>query len=353
MNATTERVPSPEMQATEAPLAQLPAHSIPAREPVPATGFGKVVEAVAAVMMDMEPVGKGGTNKFHDYKYARMQDILQMLTPLMGKHGLAVFQHEVRHEMFDDGKCIAIHYQFTVAHKSGEIWPERPIQTGMAPCRTSKGTFDDKSFAKAHTSARKYFLLSLFQIPTEDEDDPDNQKGRRVNTPVPGPDGRVPPHKIEHVGSTFQKWGDSYLAAIRTATTTAELNAWDRENDEALGILSNEPKAAALHAQIAAETEKLMAKLMPPGSAGDGPPATDDKVPSPKGNRPAVCPDPERDPESFIVWADKRMAALTTAVELDLIFENEIDPAADGMMPPDYAAVQNLYELNKKRLGGD
>lgn len=352
MNATTERVPSPEMQATEAPLAQLPVHSLPAREPVPATGFGKVVEAVAAVMMDMEPVGKGGTNKFHDYKYARMQDILQMLTPLMGRHGLAVFQHEVRHEMFDDGKCIAIHYQFTVAHKSGEIWPERPIQTGMAPCRTSKGTFDDKSFAKAHTSARKYFLLSLFQIPTEDEDDPDNEKRRKAAAPVPGPDGRVPPHRIEHVGSTFQKWGDSYLAAIRTATTTAELNAWDRENDEALGILSNEPKAAALHAQIAAETEKLMAKLMPPGSAGDVPPAADDKVPSPRGNRPAGVPDAERDPESFVSWAIKRMDGINVGEELTVVWEGEITPASDGLMMPDCKALEVHYEQRLAKLGG-
>lgn len=349
MNATIERVPSPEMQATEAPLAQLPVHSLPAREPVPATGFGKVVEAVAAVMMDMEPVGKGGTNKFHDYKYARMQDILQMLTPLMGRHGLAVFQHEVRHEMFDDGKCIAIHYQFTVAHKSGEIWPERPIQTGMAPCRTSKGTFDDKSFAKAHTSARKYFLLSLFQIPTEDEDDPDTDRTRKASAPVPGPDGRVPPHKIEPTKTeTFDSWTPKYLAAIITAKTSDELRAWDAANDELLGIMSNDPKAAALYAKIMSETERMTARLAEPGETPK-PPVADDKVPSP---RPAHIPDPDKDPESFVSWAIKRMDGINIGEELTVVWEGEISPASDGLMMPDCKALEVHYEQRLVKLGG-
>lgn len=204
MNATTEtRVPSPEQEAVrEAPAPNLPATAFTPvmNTPPNAGGFGSLVAAIAGVMADLEAVKKGGENTFHHYKYARMQDVLQMLTPLMGKHEIVVFQYEHDRNMFDDGKVIAITYNFVVAHKSGEQWPPIP-QTGMSPCRTSKGTFDDKAFAKAHTSARKYFLLSLFQVPTEDDgDDPDNERGgTRAQAPVPGSDGRVPPHKLEPI----------------------------------------------------------------------------------------------------------------------------------------------------------
>jgi hypothetical protein len=382
MNTTTDtRVPSPETAAAEAPPAQLPAvHRaegspieyqegiLPVLPHAELKGHANIVAAIAEVMAkfkDGHGVTKGGENTFHNYKYARMQDILTTVTPWLGDAGLVIFQTEHHRQTFDDGAVLAIQYRFTIAHKSGEVWPEHPLQTGMSYCRfvggKSAGKFDDKAMNKCHTAARKYFLMALLQIPTEDEEDGDSEKARRDAKPVPGPDGRVPPYRIEHNGSTFQKWADAYLTALRGAKSSAELSAWDAANDEPLGILSNEPKAAALYAQIQQEAERLMLKFTDPdaaagaakeGAARASPPPADDKVPSPN-QRPDGCPDPERDPESFIVWAEKRMAKITTAAELDLIFENEIDPVADGMMPPDYAAVQNLYELNKKRLGGD
>ena len=78
--------------------------------------------------------------------------------------------------MFDSDRTIAIQYAFTIFHTSGEVWPERPVQTGMSRCRDSRGGFDDKAINKCHTAARKYFLLALFQIATGDEDDADNEK---------------------------------------------------------------------------------------------------------------------------------------------------------------------------------
>jgi hypothetical protein len=327
-------------------------------------------------MTDIQAVEKGGTNSFHNYKYARMQDILLMLTPLMGKHGLAVFQDEVGREMFDDGRAVAIRYQFTVAHKSGEVWPERPIQSGMSMCRTSKGAFDDKTFAKAHTSARKYFLLSLFQIPTEDEDDSDNQRRRsKSDEPVPGPSGHVPPYAIEPTkNDTFDLWAKRYEAAVARSRTPDELALWDELNDEFLGKVDT--GAPEVYVRIMATFEKVKAGFEPdhaaprpqeartearakpdPISTGRPEPASA-AVPSPpaarqtEAVRPQGCPDPNRDPEGFLIYAAKRMKAINNAEELALVFENEIDPASDGLMKPDYSALQAELRANEKRLGG-
>lgn len=218
----------PHQQQTAAPVEQ---------PTLPITTFGKLAAAIAAVMAEIKPVEKAGFNKFHEYKYAKMGDLSIELTPLMGRHGIVIFQNEVDRAMFDDGKVISVRYQFTIVHSSGEIWPERPLITGMSRCRDSKGGFDDKAFNKAHTAARKYFLLSLFQIPTDDErtDDADNSgDGNRARPSAqrraPSPDGKVTPHLIPIVnGEAPSAWADRFLRAIEKADS-AGCDLWYNEN---------------------------------------------------------------------------------------------------------------------------
>jgi hypothetical protein len=121
-----------------------------------------------------------------------MGDILKEITPLLGRHGLVIFQSETGRAMFDDDNVIAIEYAFTVAHASGETWPHVIKQTGVSTCRNSKGGWDDKSLNKCHTAARKYFLLALFQIPTGDEeDDADRGENKPATRHVPAVVRRV------------------------------------------------------------------------------------------------------------------------------------------------------------------
>ena len=142
---------------------------------MPVTPFAKLAEAIAAITMEVaaDPITKKGKNAFHHYSYARMQDILGGLSPLMGKHGIAIMQTEVERGLLDNGDVIFATYDFTIIHKSGEVWPFPQRQTGTSKVRDSKGGYDDKGLNKCHTAARKYFLLSLFQIPTTDDDDAD------------------------------------------------------------------------------------------------------------------------------------------------------------------------------------
>jgi hypothetical protein len=140
---------------------------------------GGLVAAIAAVMNEVHVVAKRGENKFHGYRYAAMGDILKEVTPLLGRHGIVIFQSETGRAMFDEDNVIAIEYAFTVAHASGETWPHVIKQTGVSTCRNTKGGWDDKSLNKCHTAARKYFLLALFQIPTGDEEDADRGEDER------------------------------------------------------------------------------------------------------------------------------------------------------------------------------
>jgi hypothetical protein len=150
-----------------------------------------LVAAIAAVMNEVHVVAKRGENEFHRYRYATMGDILKEITPLLGRHGIVIFQSETGRAMFNDDNVIAVEYAFTVAHASGETWPHVIKQTGVSTCRNSKGGWDDKSLNKCHTAARKYFLLALFQIPTGEEDDADQGDRRPAPAQVPAVVRRV------------------------------------------------------------------------------------------------------------------------------------------------------------------
>jgi hypothetical protein len=152
-----------------------------------------------------------------------MGDILKEVTPLIGRHGLVIFQSETGRAMFDNDNVIAIEYSFAVVHESGETWPHQLRQTGVSRCRDSKGGWDDKSLNKCHTAARKYFLLSLFQIPTGEEADAD--KGENDHRPkmLAKKDARDIYTKLQ--------------AELDANTSRRELNEWGEANAERIRLL--------------------------------------------------------------------------------------------------------------------
>jgi ERF superfamily len=240
-----------------------------ASPPLPALTCPNLVKAIAAVMREVDTVAKAGENTFHHYRYAKMEDILKVLTPLLGRHGIVVFQSESSRAMFDNDRVIAITYSFTVAHETGEIWPERLQQTGVSRCRDSKGGWDDKCANKAHTAARKYFLLGLFQIPTGDEADAD--KGDNETRHEVQQTTRIDfttPHRI--IGGKPVQWAANFTAAVRHATTSAMIDEWVKLNKEPIGLLANHYPTQ--HAEVKAVVTAMRKAL----EKGDEPPDLDD-----------------------------------------------------------------------------
>jgi ERF superfamily len=249
---------------------------------------GNIAGAIANVMANIGTIEKGGFNAFHRYHYARMEDLLVALTPLMGQNGLAVFQNEIKIEMVE-GNRVAVSYEFSVIHKSGEIWPERPRFTGMSTARDSKGNWDDKALAKCHTQARKYFLLALFQVPAGDFDDNDagDANRRQEQQPVPGPksapaqaepapakksdtpkksvDEIVLPDKPQKLGlgagAGADQWANLYLRVIAKCASQDEVKAWDAANDQALQHLSD--NYGELYDMVSDQVEKRLKELAP------------------------------------------------------------------------------------------
>ena len=148
------------------------------------TDKSKIAEAVVKMMKTVGYVQKTGENKFQGYKYASIEGILEKVQPALVECGLMITQNEVSHEIIADGNLMEAVYEFQLLHISGETLPAIR-QTGLSALRNSKGGYDDKSLNKCHTTARKYFILGLFQIPTGLGVDPDSDEDKpEVSAPV-------------------------------------------------------------------------------------------------------------------------------------------------------------------------
>ncbi len=351
------RVPSPDLGTVEphvpTVIEALVAPTI-AKSTItmPQTSVAKIAQSISAVMSEIGVIGKDGRNEFHRYDYAKMEDILQRLTPLMAKHGLVVFQTEIDRTMFDEDRAVAVRYAFTIVHSSGEVWPEHPVQTGLSRCRDSKGGFDDKSFNKAHTAARKYFLLALFQIPTGDDDDADKggndgpQRAApksRVPSPPPPPSAPAEPHAFK--AATTVDWAGRMLDYIAAAKTSDEVVQWDELNRANLKVLATKDPARlkTVMAAMKARREELTPKApLAEVVTADGEVVQAD----------AIIPSPAKDPEEARKWVIAKLMTFKQGEydKAEAFWNGTVAPTESDWFPPDWEDLLGVWRKLEQRL---
>lgn len=191
-----------------------------------------VAQAIIDVMLNVDPVQKKGRNTEHNYKFVAVEDLLKEIQPEMAKAGLIVMQNEVAIRQAFEGSFVEIEYAFTLFHKSGVGWEHPMRQTGLSRLKFNSGKIDDKAYNKCHTSARKYFLMSLFQIPTGDI--ADNDKADRHDAD----DGRaetaaptVQRESDQDAISNARRWTAAAIRNVGGMQTAAALKAWREKFD--------------------------------------------------------------------------------------------------------------------------
>lgn len=112
----------------------------------------KIVPELIKVQMSLDIVIKKGKNPFYDHsQYVRLEDALAEAVPKLNNAGLFLSQTV-------DQNCLLT----TLLHTSGQ-WIESAI-----PLINKKG--DDQGQGGSITYAKRYGLLSILGIPTEDDD---------------------------------------------------------------------------------------------------------------------------------------------------------------------------------------
>ena len=331
LETNTSRVPTP--LPPDAPLYRVPG------------SVGKIAGAIAGVMAEVGTIEKGGYNKFHNYHYARMEDLLKAVTPLMGKNGLAVIQNEIEIKQVENR--LAVTYEFSIFHESGEVWPDRPRFTGMCIARNSKGDFDDKALNKCHTAARKYFLLSLFQVPSGDFDDNDaDGDGKSRAAPVPAPQPKTEPkpqppvekaasadpHKILlGPGVGADAWATTFIQTIGMAKDRDAINKMDTANDSALSKI--ETGYPEIYERIRTAVERRLSDLAAQGPLGN-----------------SALPYLREDPQAAINWIAQQLLSLKDYDGAEMFWNNAVAPHEKDFSISDWELLLAEWRRTEARL---
>ena len=208
-----------------------------------------VLTAISNITGEIGTIEKGGTNTFHKYKFVQAADVMYRLQPLLAKHGLLILQSEASRSLISDD-LLSIQYEFTLAHKDGEVFGGKLVQTGLSSARNTKGGYDDKAANKCATAAHKYLVINLFKIPTGEFDDADgHQDQASVAVPTAANDNALPspepaidtePHTIpvttkpKSNATDWVAWGARFVAGVNTAVDSDELRKWIDRNSATL-----------------------------------------------------------------------------------------------------------------------
>jgi hypothetical protein len=146
---------------------------------------------MAAVMLDLEAVGKNRRNEQQRYAFRGIDDFYNSLHPVLAKHGvhmLVAVEEHVDQEP-QQTKSGGVMFRVKIRARVAFVAPdgsERAAVMWAEGCDTG-----DKSTNKAISGAVKYALLTTFAVPTEDNDLRDSERDshdaaspRRLSPPV-------------------------------------------------------------------------------------------------------------------------------------------------------------------------
>jgi hypothetical protein len=159
---------------------------------------GKVID----VMADMEALGKDRRNTQQGYNFRGIDDVYNMVQPIMAKHGI-IMRSEILAERSEErqskGGSTLIYRVFQIRYflmaKDGSEISTVVMGEGMDS--------GDKAANKAMSVAQKYAILQMFMIPTEEAKDPEHDSPE-----VKGKDKKPQPSAPATEGKTKDKSAD-------------------------------------------------------------------------------------------------------------------------------------------------
>jgi len=134
----------------------------------------QIHKAMSNVMKEIGVIGKGRENSFDHYKFRGIDDVYNAVQPAMVKHGVyctpRILNCNQTTRQAQSGKDMMhtfITASFTFYASDGSFVISSTVGEAM-----DRG---DKSACKAMSAAFKYALFQVFCIPTEGDDDTENQ----------------------------------------------------------------------------------------------------------------------------------------------------------------------------------
>lgn len=165
-----------------------------------------VYKAINAVQIALAKSGIAKDRQAQTYKFRGIDDVYNAISPLLGEHGLCILPRMIRRDCQErqTAKGSAIFYVVVeaefdfVSAEDGSVHVVRTFGEAM--------DMSDKATNKAMSAAYKYAAMQAFAIPTEGDNDTENQTIEPVPIDAPKPVGALP-----------DKVFADYLAALEDA----------------------------------------------------------------------------------------------------------------------------------------
>ncbi len=135
---------------------------------------GNICERIPVIMREIEAIPKGRQNTQQNYSFRGIDDVYNLIHPVMAKHGVfmscIILSDRTEDRKSSKGnaliyRVINARYRFTAA--DGSFIETDVIGEGMDS--------GDKAANKAMSVGQKYALLQTFMVPTDDPKDPENE----------------------------------------------------------------------------------------------------------------------------------------------------------------------------------
>lgn len=170
----------------------------------------------------------------YGYKYADLAQILDVVRPLLSKHGLSVVQMPGKSE---SGVTVST----MILHSSGQ-WLQSETQL---PMETAAKMSAAQAAGSVITYARRYALAAALGIAQEDDDAAKPESGyaaaNKVVAASQASSKKAAPASTK--GPDWQQFCSAAKAKFETFSTGGQLRAWAEENDDHLQTLAVQDNA--------------------------------------------------------------------------------------------------------------
>ena len=239
--------------------------ALPSRPTMPP----EIAAAVCVVMGQITTLSKDERNKFQNYDYVSVDQFYALVGPLMAEAGIFTMLYEKSMDVGErkttsdrgDTKAsvwLSACYDVWIYHKSGAAFG--PVERSITVPASGA-----QSYASAISFVEKYYLRSLFKIPTGDGDEDGAPKrdlpanGRRNDRPNdthrPAVDDATS-SKTFYIGQAEREWAK--------VTSREGMTKWWNDHKDAMGDIfdgNSDPLYADLKAKYQAHGKTLPATV--------------------------------------------------------------------------------------------
>jgi ERF superfamily len=301
----------------------------------------EIAKAVVTVMGQIKRLAKEGTNSFQRYQYTSVDQFFEAVGPLMAEACIftllleSTMDVEKRETTNDRGETksavwLLATYDIYLFHASGSSCG--PIQRSIQVPASGA-----QSYASAMSFVEKYFLRSLFKIPTGDADADSEDKHS-----LPARSNRSAPPKTSHFVN------DEQMHMLGKLLTSLGKGAWEEFSQSwgiaRLGELPSDKFSGAL-----AQLQVRHAALKQSSAPSDEPATTQRRPPAP----PSAKPMPISLAFDFAAHKARCVAALDFAKDFDAcdgVFAHFAQNRKDDMTDAQYMEIRDLVTTRQEAL---